>query len=197
MRLLARAHVWALAGIAAGLLAACSDAADWRTRDISGLMPELAFELTNHEGEQVTAEEYRGRVVLLFFGFTHCTDACPATMATLKHALAELGPATEDARVLFVSVDPRRDTVEALDRYVSRLGDRFVGLRGDRETLEALNKRYRVTFGYGEGYPEGSYDVSHSMAVFVFDRQGDVRLLARQEDSAEAIAHDLRRLLES
>lgn len=193
MRLLPRPCAWALVA-ALGLLTACSENPDWRTKDISGLMPELEFELTNHEGERVTAEDYRGHVVLLFFGFTSCPNYCPRTMARLERALADAGPAAEGARVLFVSVDPNRDTVEALDRFVSRFGERFVGLRGERETLEALNKRYRVTFGYGEGYPEGDYNVSHSNAVFIFDRQGEVRLLATQDDSAEAIAHDLRRL---
>jgi protein SCO1/2 len=179
--------------LVAVLLTGCSDP-DWRTKDISGLMPALEFQLTDEHGRSVTAADYRGDVVLLFFGFTHCPDVCPITLAHLKGALAQLGEAADEVTVLFVTVDPRRDDLEALREYTDAFGDQFIGLRGDRDKLDRLTKRYRVTYGYGEPDDSGHYSVSHSSAVFAFDRDGEVRLLIRDSDPMEAVVADLRRL---
>jgi protein SCO1/2 len=98
-------------------------------------------------------------------------------------------------RILFVSVDPARDTLAALNKYAAVFGPQVVGLRGTQDELRALTKRYRVSYGYGKPDAKGNYEVSHSSAVYVFDRQGEVRLLAGASDTASAITDDLRRLL--
>lgn len=195
------------------LLSACAEEQSWNLRDISGVMPDLRFELTRAaDGATVTQADYEGKVTVLFFGFTNCPDVCPLTMSKFAAALDGMERA-DDVRFLFVSVDPRRDTREVLRDYVGAFGAQFVGLRGDIPVLRELTKRYRVTFSYGDGYEHddesggdehggeegdhdhGDYDVSHSSAAFVFDRDGDVRLLARQDASIDAIQADLEQLV--
>lgn len=176
-------------------LAGCSDPS-WQTKDIAGVMPELAFALTDENGKAVSEQDYAGQVALLFFGFTHCPDVCPTTLARLSAVANQLeAPLRDDLRVLFVSVDPARDDPQALRDYTEAFGPEFTGLHGDREALDELTRRYRVTYGYGDDYPTGDYAVSHSSAVFAFDRRGEARLLIRNEDSTESVANDLRRLL--
>lgn len=177
-------------------LAGCSDPA-WQTKDISGLMPPLEFELISEEAEPVSEADYAGEVTLLFFGFTHCPHICPATLANLAAISGELGEAAQDdLQVLFVSVDPDRDDPATLQEYTDAFGPEFTGLTGDEEALEALTRRYRVTYGYGKKDDAGNYDVSHSNAVFAFNRNGEAQLLIRENDPKEAIIADLNRLLE-
>lgn len=197
MRYLRHPRRLALPALAAAALAlsACAEEHSWNLRDISGVMPELEFELTRAaDGDTVTEDTYQGKVTVLFFGFTNCPDVCPLTMSKFAGALDGMERA-DDVRFLFVSVDPERDTPEVLQRYTGGFGDRFVGLRGDIATLRDLTKRYRVTFSHGEADEHGHYDVSHSSAAFVFDRDGDIRLLARQDDSVDDIRADLEHLV--
>ena len=173
------------------------DDESWNGKDISGLMPELAFELTGTSGDTVTAEQTDGNIRLLFFGFTSCPDICPATLQKLSRAVKDL-PAEmrADTQIVFVSVDPQRDTPERIDSYVSFFSDRAIGLTGEEPALRELSKRYRTTFGYDEPDAEGNYNVSHSGAVYVFDREGKARLLIRPELSVEDIRMDLVALAE-
>ena len=173
------------------------DDENWNGKDISGLMPELAFELTGTSGDTVTAEQTDGNIRLLFFGFTSCPDICPATLQKLSRAVKDL-PAEmrADTQIVFVSVDPQRDTPERIDSYVSFFSDRAIGLTGEEPALRELSKRYRTTFGYDEPDAEGNYNVSHSGAVYVFDREGKARLLIRPELSVEDIRTDLVALAE-
>lgn len=185
-----------VAALAGAVLAGCSRGEPWETMDISGMMPELEFTLVDEDGEPVRAERFRGRVVLMFFGYTSCPDVCPTTLARLTDVLGELDPeARRRVDVLFVSVDPERDTPARLAAYTDAFGDGIVGLTGDQEALRDLNRRYRVTYGYGEPDAEGNYEVSHSGAVFAFDAEGDARLLIRGSDGREALVSDLRRLV--
>lgn len=185
--------------VLAGLLAACSkDTAPWGLRNVSGLMPPLDFTLTDASNDAtVHGKDFHGKVVLLYFGYTHCPDVCPTTLALLGHAVAALGKEAAQVRVLFVSVDPARDTLAHLKTYAAAFGPQVVGLRGSEDELKALTKRYRVTFGYGKPDAHGNYEVSHSSAVYVFDRTGEVRLLADPSDNALVITTDLQRLLKS
>ena len=176
-------------------LVGCSDPS-WQTKDISELMPPLEFELVDEEARSVTEADYAGDVTLLFFGFTHCPHICPTTLANLAAISQELGEeAQNDLRVLFVSVDPERDDPATLREYTDAFGPEFTGLTGDDEDLQALTRRYRVTYGYGEKDDAGNYDVSHSNAVFAFGRDGDAQLLIREDDPKEAVMADLSRLL--
>lgn len=163
--------------------------------NVTGLVAPLKFNLNNQNGVPVDAATYRGRVVMLYFGYTHCTDLCPTTLATLANALQRLGPLAKRVRVLFVTVDPRRDTDSVLKRYVSDFGPQFVGLRGDTAQLTDMIKRYRVTYHYQSPYPHGDYEVDHSTGVFIFGPQGRARLLAQTGAPAAIIAADLHHLL--
>ncbi|AZT85803.1 SCO family protein [Marinobacter sp. NP-4(2019)] len=164
----------------------------WHGKDIQGLMPELAFELTDTSGETVRAGELDGQIRLLFFGFTSCPDVCPTTLQKLSQAIKAMPPELQSRTLaLFVSVDPKRDTPERLASYVEFFGKRIVGLTGDEPELRELAKRYRTTFGYDEPDADGNYAVSHSSAVYVFDREGKARLLLRPELSADEIRQDL------
>ena len=180
------------------MLGGCfGDNENWNGKDISGLMPELAFELTGTSGDTVTAEQTDGNIRLLFFGFTSCPDICPATLQKLSRAVKDLPTELrKDTQIVFVSVDPQRDTPERIDSYVSFFSDRAIGLTGEEPVLRELSKRYRTTFGYDEPDAEGNYNVSHSGAVYVFDREGKARLLIRPELSVEDIRMDLVALAE-
>ena len=177
------------------LMAGCGNDQPWHGKDISGLMPELAFELTGTNGHTVSAADTAGQLRLLYFGFTSCPDVCPDTLARLRMAINQL-PETEreTVEVLFVSVDPKRDTPERLASYVNFFGEQVTGLTGTEAQLRALSKRYRTTFGYDEPDGNGNYNVSHSSAVYAFDHQGRARLLLRPDLSAQAISEDLARL---
>lgn len=168
----------------------------WALKDVSGLMPDLSFTMTDADtGNVVHAADFHGKVTLLYFGYTHCPDVCPTTLSKLSLAVAGLGAKANQARILFVTVDPKRDTVAGLKAYGQAFSPEVVGLRGTKEALRELTKRYRVTYGYGKPDANGDYEVSHSSAVYIFDPQGHIRLLARPTDSARAIMKDLKRLV--
>lgn len=185
--------------LAASLLAACSSGEpEWNGHDIAGIMPDLTYELTNETGETVTEAARADHPRLMFFGYTYCPDICPITLARIQAALKQLPEAQREAmRVLFVSVDPERDDPARLREYTSGFGDQVIGLTGSQKQLKALHKRFRVTYGYGEPDEDGFYLVSHSSAVFAFDRQGQARLLFNQDVSADQMAADLSRMLAS
>ena len=176
-------------------LASCGDKnVQWRTDNINGLMPDLAFNMTDDAGGPVTADTYRGKTVLLFFGYTNCPDVCPTTLATLAQALKDTKNHGANTVVLFVTVDPDRDTPVRMHDYVNAFGPWVVGLRGTQGELHTFTKRYRVTYSYGKPGKDGNYEVTHSTGVFVFDGSGRSRLLILPRDSAAAITADLDQL---
>jgi protein SCO1/2 len=178
------------------LLAACgASGPPYALANVTGLVAPLEFHLTDQNGQPVTAANYRHEIVLLYFGYTHCPDQCPTTLAKLASALHALGPQASRVRVLFVSVDPRRDTTAVLKRYVGNFGPEFVGLRGGQSELTTLSKRYRITYHYEAPDKYGDYEVDHSSAVFVFGRHGHARLLGQADNTAQQYTSDLRRLL--
>lgn len=185
----------AAAMIVSGLVAACTSEQTWLTHDISGLVPDLAFTLSDDQGRGVSAQDYRGKAALLFFGFTHCEDVCPATLAQLAQVLRAIDKGRDDARVLFVTVDPARDSTAVMHEYVQAFGPQFVGLRGEPAALAALARRFRVSYALGTPDAQGNYEVTHSSAVFVFDREGKARLLLTSKDAPAAITQDLRRII--
>ncbi|MEW9571081.1 SCO family protein [Rhodanobacter sp. Si-c] len=178
------------------LLGGCQhDALPFRLTNISGHMPDLQFQLTNDNGRPVSAADYRGKVVLLYFGYTHCPDVCPLTLAHLHVVLQKLGKQADDVRILFVSVDPARDTPEVLHAYVNAFDKRAVGLTGSPGAIEALVKRYRASFTREPGSQGGNYEVSHSSAIYVFDRNGRARVLSTPGTPQDDLVHDLDLLL--
>lgn len=178
------------------LLAGCSGQS-WDTLDVTGVLPELRFELTDEQNNPVTAADYHGDVVLVYFGFTHCPDICPLTLSRLAMVSRQLTPQErEELTILFVSVDPQRDRPHLLANYTSVFGPEFVGLMTDESAnLDALVRRFRVTYSYGEPDEYGAYDVNHASAIFAFNREGRARLVIRDSDSDEALLNDLRRLI--
>lgn len=189
--------LWLL--LAAGLLAGCQRQApvQWQLTSIRGHMPDLAFQLTDDSGKAVTAADYKGKVALLYFGYTHCPDVCPLTLAHLHAVLQKLGKPADDVRILFVSVDPARDTPPVLHDYVRAFDARAVGLTGPARDIEALVKRYRASFTREPDKHDSGYEVSHSSAIYFFDRAGKARLLATPADTQDQLVHDLRLLVES
>lgn len=179
------------------LLAGCHrDTLPFKLTDIGGHMPDLQFQLTDDDGRPASAADFRGKVVLLYFGYTHCPDVCPLTLAHLYAALQKLGKPADDVRILFVSVDPARDTPAVLHAYVNAFDKHhgIVGLTGSASAIEALSKRYRSGFTREPAGNGGNYEVTHSSAIYVFDREGRARVLdanAPQDD----LVHDLGLLL--
>ncbi|MFC3650018.1 SCO family protein [Dyella humi] len=194
----ARIVCFSIALTAGMLLAACQqhdEAAPWQLTDISGHMPDLSFRLTDDQGKTVTATDYSGKVTLLYFGYTHCPDVCPLTLAHLHVVMQRLGKLADGARILFVSVDPARDTPEALHAYVTAFDPHAIGLTGTPADIEALTKRYRAAFSREPDKSGGSYDVSHSSGIYIFDTSGHARLLATPDDAQDKLVHDLHLLL--
>lgn len=185
------------------LLAGCSEqAAEFNLTNVTGKMPDLQFELTDARGETRTAEDLRGRAVLMYFGYTHCPDICPMTLGRIKTALAKLPDAkAEQVTVVFVTVDPARDTPERMRSYLENFRfPRSVGLIGKGEGFERLKERYHVFVKLQkEGPDDTDYEVTHPSQVYVFDPEGRARLLGalsgEHPASPEALAQDLRRLL--
>jgi protein SCO1/2 len=164
----------------------------FHAQDITGAMPALEFNLTNEYGMTMTAADLRGKTTLLYFGYTNCPYVCPTTLAHLAETLRRLGPRAESVRVLFVSVDPRRDSPGVLRRFASYFGPQFIGVTGTDEQLTALAKRYRVAYRCDEPDQNGAYAVYHSSAVFVFERDGKARLLVTTtSETDEQLAEDL------
>lgn len=161
----------------------------WHMTDISGGMPRLEFHMTA-AGKPVTAQDFRGKVVALYFGYTHCPDVCPATLANLADMAAKV--ASPDVRLLFVTVDPDRDTDGVMTDYAKAFSPQVVGLRGEPNELANLARTYRVAYEVKKGPP---YEVIHSNAVFFFDRDGRARLVTTDTGDTGAMAEDVTRLL--
>jgi protein SCO1/2 len=175
---------------------ACQKRQDWQLTDVSGHLPDLQFSLTSDAGVPITQAAFKGAITLVFFGYTYCPDVCPETMARLTQALQKLGPAADHVRIAFISVDPKRDTPPALHAYVRAFDPvHAVGLTGSNGAIKALARRYRVAYELGKPGPDGNYEVTHSAAIYIFDEQGRIQLMATEKDSAATIAHDLRLLL--
>jgi len=184
--------------VVAALLAlcACGRQASSGATDITGAMPRLALSMTRaNDGAAVTANDYRGKVVVLYFGYTHCPDECPTTLANLAAALKALGPHANEVRVLFVTVDPGRDTVPILKAYVSTFAPQIDGLRGSDNQIARLARRYRAVYRVTPAWTGHSYDVVHSNTVYIFDPSGRARLAALRTDDTMALTKEIGRLL--
>ena len=167
----------------------------FRATDITGANFAREFQLTGHDGKPRTLADFRGKVVVLFFGFTHCPDICPATLAQFAQAAKQLGADGDRVQFLFVTVDPERDTAEVLAQYVPAFDSRFVGLTGDAQAIARTAKEFKVIFQKQAGKTADSYTVDHSAGTYVFDREGRVRLFVRHDQPVEDVVHDIRLLL--
>ncbi len=178
------------------LVAACTGSPPgFRNTDITGASYGKELRLTDHTGATRTLADYNGRAVVIFFGYTHCPDVCPTTLAEMKAVLARLGEDAERVQVLFVTVDPQRDTREVLAQYVPAFDPRFVGLYGDEEATAKVARDFKVFYQKVAGSRPDTYTVDHSAGSYVFDPQGRLRLYVRYGASPDDLAADLRQLL--
>jgi protein SCO1/2 len=175
------------------LAAGCDSGQKFKSADITGADYGKALELTDHHGKPRRLEDFRGKAVVLFFGFTHCPDICPTTLAETAAAVKKLGADAERVQVLFVTVDPERDTAEALAKYVTAFDPRFLGLRGDAQATQRAAKEFKVF--YEKRKSGESYSMDHSGQSYVIDPQGRLRLLVRPDRIGEDLTDDLRTVL--
>lgn len=167
----------------------------FKNTDVTGLGYASDFALTDHAGKQRTLADFKGKAVLVFFGFMNCPDVCPTTMAEMAGVMKDLGQDADRVQVLFITVDPERDTPELLAKYVPAFDPRFLGLTGDKAAIEKVAKDFRVFYQKSPGKEPGSYSMDHTAGSYVFDPQGRVRLFVRHGQGGEPIAHDLKVLL--
>ncbi len=187
--------------LTAFLLLGCKSEAQWHAVDITGSLPPLNFTLTRAgDGNTVTETDFKRKVVLLYFGYTFCPDICPLTLSNLSLVLKELGDKAKEVRVLFVTVDPNRDTLAVLKDYAAAFGPDVIGLRGDADQLAALAKRYRFAYSVTPATDDTPYTVNHSSAIYVFDGTGAIRLLISSMMTAnpdiEGTAADISQLVD-
>jgi protein SCO1/2 len=164
--------------------------------DVTGSKFGRDFQLTDPGGHPRSLADYRGKAVAVFFGYTQCPDVCPTTMAALAEAMRKLGGDADRVQVIFITVDPDRDTPDLLGKYVPAFDPRFVGLRGDAAATERTAREFKVIYQKVPGNAPGRYTVDHSAGVFLFDPQGRLRVFEGNNASPEVFAHDLRALLE-
>ena len=178
------------------LVAACSpDAPKFRGTDITGADFGKELALTGHDGKPRTLADFRGKVVVLFFGYTHCPDVCPTTLVEMAEVMKKLGKDAARVQVLFVTVDPERDTPEVLGQYVPAFDPRFLGLYGDLAATQRAAKEFKIFYEKRAGSAPGAYTVDHSGQSYVIDPQGQLRLFVRYDRIAQDLADDLRALL--
>jgi protein SCO1/2 len=190
--------VWVGFALAAALLAGCDSKPAFTNLDITGNTQFGSdFSLPDTNGKPRTLGDFKGRAVVLFFGYTHCPDVCPTTMAELSQALQKLGDDAKRVQVLMVTVDPARDTAPLLSEYVSAFNPSFIGLRpADTAQLVKITKDFRVYYAQVPGKTAGEYTMDHTAASYVFDPQGRLRLFARDGQGVDIWVHDLKLLLD-
>jgi protein SCO1/2 len=170
-------------------------AASFQNTDVTGLDYAKGFSLTDHTGKPRTLADYKGKVAIVFFGYTQCPDVCPTTMAEMAGVMQKLGPQADQVQVLFITLDPERDTPQLLASYVPAFDKRFVGLYGTPEQTAKTAKDFKVFYSKVPGKEPGSYTIDHMAGSYVFDKDGRLRLFLRHGVTADSIVHDVRQLL--
>ena len=178
-------------------LLACSPKPEFKNIDItsaSGFGSD--FSLLDVDGKTRTLADFKGKVVVMFFGYTQCPDVCPTTLTEMQQTMVLLGPQADKVQVLFVTVDPARDTAAILKQYVPSFDPRFIGLRpADEAALEKVTKDFKIYYKKVPGLSQGSYTIDHTAGSYVFDPEGHLRLYIKHAQGPETLAHDLKELL--
>lgn len=190
-RLIAAAFAVALLSTACGPGATTPN---FKSTDITGSGVGGDFAMPDATGKLRNLSEFQGKVVLIFFGYTQCPDVCPTTLAEAAEALKMLGAKAKDVQVIFITVDPERDTPELLAQYVPAFHPSFIGLRGNAAELDRVAKQFKIFYAKSET-PGGGYTMDHSASKFILDKQGRVRLLVQHAAGPAVLAHDLGQLL--
>lgn len=198
--MLTAAAIMAAAGL--GLSAGCERAtgpgaqkAGFKAVDITGAEYARELNLSDPQGRVRSLAEFKGQLVVVFFGFAQCPDVCPTTLMEIAEVREALGADGARVQGIFVTVDPERDTPEVLQPYVDNFGAGFVALRGTPEETRAAAKHFKVFYSKVPGRTEGSYTIDHTAGAYIFDTQGRVRLFTRHGAGTEALLHDMRLLL--
>ena len=186
--------VLGLAMLAAGGCSEAPQAPRFKLTDVTGASFGKELVLTDHNGQRRTLADFRGKVVTVFFGFTHCPDVCPTTLVEMASVMKELGPEAQRLQVLFVTVDPERDTTEVLGRYVPAFHPSFLGLTGSAEEVARTAKEFKIFF-QKQPLPSGGYTMDHSAGTYILDGEGRLRLFAQYGVGAPTLLHDIRLLL--
>jgi protein SCO1/2 len=190
------ARVLAISAFALLALAACDQPAPrFEGSDVTGSSFGRDFRLQDPTGQERTLADYRGKVVVLFFGYTQCPDACPTTLSELASTMQTLGPDAARVQVLFVTVDPDRDTPELLAQYVPAFNPTFLGLRGDAKATETVAREFKVIYQKQPGPTPSTYSMDHSAGTFIFDPQGRLRVYESYGQGPKVFAHDIAALL--
>jgi len=183
----------------AGLLVGCSERSpEWNLYDVKGHLPDLSFELQAAGDTTFTEKDLEGKTVLMFFGYASCPDICPTTMAQLSQIVTNLGDNGQDVRIVFVSVDPHRDTPDVLQEYVNAFNPNAIGLTGNVPTIARLAKKYRIAYQIEKPKPGDDadiYNVTHSQGIYIFDNRGQARLLASDSEDTAAFTADVQKLI--
>jgi protein SCO1 len=184
------------------LLAACQReggpakaAAQFKGIDITGAEYARDFDLPDTDGQRRKLADFKGKVTVVFFGFTQCPDVCPTTMLELAEVKKALGADGARVQGIFISVDPERDTAPVLKAYVQNFSPDFVALRGTLAETQATAKSFKVFYAKVPGKSEGSYSIDHTAGSYIFDAKGQVRLFTRYGGGAESLKHDVQLLL--
>lgn len=182
---------------AAGLLGACSKGTtSFHSIDLTGADYAKDFALTDFNGQARSLADFKGKVVVMFFGYTQCPDVCPTTMLEMAQVKQQLGVNGDKLQVLFVSVDPERDTPDVLKAYVQAFDPSFLALYADTpDKLSALARDFKVYYKRVEGRQPGNYTMDHSAANYIYDPSGRLRLFSRYGSPIEEVAADIRKLL--
>jgi protein SCO1 len=184
--------------IACGLLVSCSPPPlAFRNTDLTGATFGRGFELTDHHGQPRSLADFHGKAVVVFFGYTACPDICPTTMARLAEVMKSLGQEAAQVQVLFITLDPERDSAERLKAFVPWFHPSFLGLRGDRAQIDAVTKEFRVFGARKDVAGELGYVIDHSTGTYVFDPAGRLRLYVKDSASVDDVVADIRQLLKS
>ena len=193
-----RIRLFALGLLAALLLASCTNPPPFKAKPVPDSPLAPAFTLTDQYGQPRSLADFKGKVVSLFFGFTHCPDICPTHLARQAEVMRQLGPLSDQVKVLFVSLDPERDSPEALKRYMDAFDPRFIALTGTPEQTSLVAKQYKI-FWQKTLLPNSAlvYTIDHATNSFVIDQQGRLRLTVPHEMSAAEVTHDLKLMIET
>lgn len=182
--------------LAAAALSACSpDKPQFKSIDITGADYAKGFSLTDHDGVQRSLQDFKGKVVVVFFGFTQCPDICPTALTEMAEVKRKLGSQGDRLQGIFITVDPERDTEEVLKAYMANFDPSFVALRPTMAQLPEVAKAFKIYYKKSEGQTATSYTMDHSAGSYVFDPAGNVRLYARSGSGSESLASDVALLL--
>ena len=189
---------YALFSGAIGILVACSaEKPQFKSIDLTGADYAKGFALTDQHGKPRSLQDFTGKVVVVFFGFTQCPDVCPTSMAELAEVKKLLGPDGDKLQAIFITVDPERDTPEVLKAYMGNFDPTFIALRPTLAELPDFAKSYKVFYKKVEGRTASSYSMDHSAGSYVYDAKGQIRLYNRYGSGAEALASDIKLLMKN